>query len=262
MLLQNRVDQLLLKFPWFKNQRSGINPILAGCWSPGSAPLPLPTLTQNAGNLVPVLNAKWKLSWGIKQWIFRCKSNWAFNPSARQASLNWLILHKAVWTALRAKQMGKGNGLRSRRSSEEEDVIHLFFRCKFNHPYLSLIWLCCRTAHPQPFNWMEILLGTCSHLDVVLWNKMRSAYLYHIWRLRNCSVFSSPSSDIFPLLKAELFKLARQAHATMDEVSTVDSNVLQEMKNMPWQKWDAFLSKKRSPVRLDRIRDITSVLQS
>lgn len=77
-LLQVRTALILQIFPWFQNTDTGTNPILVGCWGKGSALLPLPNLVHTSGNLVHVLNARWKLSWNLKQWVYRFKSIWAF----------------------------------------------------------------------------------------------------------------------------------------------------------------------------------------
>lgn len=261
-ILQARVELLMHRFPWFRNSASGIKLIHTGCWSNGAPPLPLPNLDQSSGNLIPVLNAKWGISWSLKQWVYRFKCIWAFAPAAKFSALMWLILHKAVWTSYKAKQIGISNGLCPRCRVVDEDVEHLFFRCSHNKPFLTLLWLCCRTCHPQPLGWREIALGECSRLDLLLWNRLRSLYLFHVWKHRNSFVYGNQADDFLYLFREGILREALQVKRQTHGENMDCCNLIQDMKGLPWQKWGSYLAKRHSLARDFMHFDILSATQA
>lgn len=241
-LLQQRITHLRNSFPWFRNTPTGMRLSNSYTWGSGKSLLPLYNLPPQKFNLVSKLNCRWQVNWSLNQWIYRFRATWAFAPEAKQATLQWLILHKAIWTGRKAKERGKSTGCCKRCHHADEDIYHIFYNCPDNRKYFAVLQACCGQLHPRPFTWKEIMIGECHYLDIQTWNKFRSIVLFAIWRERNEALFNNKKSSLVPEC---LYQLKHEASSARKAISKAVENLQAEhdrIKRLPWQQWNKQLS--------------------
>ena len=79
-----------------------------------------------------VLNKRWRI---LRDWI-----QWSYHLSTlcgyiepKKSCLAWFIMYIAIWTQMKARHIGKGDG-KCARCGQEEGNIHILLQCKAIFP--------------------------------------------------------------------------------------------------------------------------------